>query len=400
MKLLKGFFDNQRPHFEAGGRLANYRPLFEAIETVFFTPAETAPCGPHLRDNLDVKRFMTLVIVMLLPHLFFGMYNTGYQALVAAGEVPRLLACILIGLYHVLPMVLVTYAVGFFWEVLFAVIRGHGMSEGLFVSCMLFPLTLPPTTPLWQVALGISFGIVIGKEIFGGTGRNFLNPALTGRAFLFFAFPVRMSGDLVWTAETAFNTATLGAEKAVDAVTAATPLAVAALTPKGGGIEAALHDAGYGFWQLFWGLYPGSIGGTTTWLCLIGAAALCFMGIANYRIVVGGILGVLVTGYLFNALAGEGGSPWMGLSPFYHLVMGGYAFALAYMATEPVSGPDMDAARWVYGFLIGALTLLIRVFNPAFPEGAMLAVLFMNLFAPLMDHVVVQARLRKRMLNV
>jgi Na+-transporting NADH:ubiquinone oxidoreductase subunit B len=309
MKLLKGFFDNQRPYFEVGGRFANYRPLFEAIETVFFTPAETAPCGPHVRDNLDVKRFMTLVIVMLLPHLFFGMYNTGYQALVATGEAPRLLACILIGLYHVLPMVLVTYAVGFFWEVLFAVIRGHGMSEGLFVSCMLFPLTLPPTTPLWQVALGISFGIVIGKEIFGGTGRNFLNPALTGRAFLFFAFPVRMSGDAVWTAEAVLNTASLGAEKAVDAVTAATPLAVAALTPKGGGIEAALHEAGYGFWQLFWGLYPGSIGGTTTWLCLIGAAALCFMGIANYRIVVGGVIGVLATGYLFNALAGEGGAP-------------------------------------------------------------------------------------------
>jgi Na+-transporting NADH:ubiquinone oxidoreductase subunit B len=394
MKLLKVFFDNQRPHFEPGGRLVRYLPLFEAIETVFFTPAETTPGGPHLRDNLDVKRFMTLVIVMLLPHLLFGMYNTGYQALVAAGEEPRLLVCILIGLYHVLPMVLVTYAVGSFWEALFAVIRGHGISEGLFVSCMLFPLTLPPTTPLWQVALGISFGIVIGKEIFGGTGRNFLNPALTGRAFLFFAFPVRMSGDAVWTA------ATVGGDKAVDAVSAATPLAVAALTPKGGGIEAALQAAGYGFWDLFWGLYPGSVGGTTTWLCLIGAVALCLMGIANYRIVAGGILGVLATGVLLNALAGEGSSPWLGLNPCYHLVMGGYAFALAYMATEPVSGPDLDAARWVYGFLIGALTLLIRVFNPAFPEGAMLAVLFMNLFAPLMDHVVVQARLRKRMINV
>jgi Na+-transporting NADH:ubiquinone oxidoreductase subunit B len=394
MKLLKAFFDNQRPSFEPGGRFARYLPLFEAIETVFFTPAETAPGGPHVRDNLDVKRFMTLVIVMLLPHLLFGMYNTGCQALVAAGEAPGLVGSLLIGLYHVLPMVLVTYAVGFFWEVLFAVVRGHGISEGLFVSCMLFPLTLPPSTPLWQVALGISFGIVIGKEIFGGTGRNFLNPALTGRAFLFFAFPVQMSGDAVWTA------ATVGADKVVDVVSAATPLAVAALTPKGGGIAAALHEAGYGFWDLFWGLYPGSVGGTAAWLCLIGAAALCFMKIANYRIVVGGILGVLVTGFLFNALAGVGNSPWLGLNPFYHLVMGGYAFALAYMATEPVSGPDMDAARWVYGFFIGALTLLIRVFNPAFPEGAMLAVLFMNLFAPLMDHVVVQARLRKRMINV
>ena len=217
--------------------MAQYLPLFEAIETVFFTPAEVSPGGPHVRDNLDVKRFMTLVIVMLLPHLFFGIYNTGYQALLAAGRDPQLVACMLIGLAHVIPLVLVTYAVGFAWEVLFAVIRGHGMSEGLFVSCMLFPLTLPPTTPLWQAALGISFGIVIGKEIFGGTGRNFLNPALTGRAFLFFAFPVRMSGDAVWTA------ATLGADKAVDAVTAATPLAVAALTPAGSPIQAALTEA-------------------------------------------------------------------------------------------------------------------------------------------------------------
>jgi Na+-transporting NADH:ubiquinone oxidoreductase subunit B len=400
MKLLKRFFDTQRPHFEPGGRLAQYLPLFEAIETVFFTPAEVSPGGPHVRDNLDVKRFMTLVIVMLLPHLFFGMYNTGYQALLAAGREPQLVNCLFIGLTYVIPLVLVTYAVGFAWEVLFAVIRGHGMSEGLFVTCMLFPLTLPPTTPLWQVALGVSFGIVIGKEIFGGTGRNFLNPALTGRAFLFFAFPVRMSGDAVWTAEAVWRTVSAGADKAVDAVTAATPLAVAALTATGSPIQVALHEAGYGFWKLFWGLYPGSVGGTATWLCLMGAVALCIMGIANYRIVVGGILGILCTGVIFNLVAKEGGNPWLGLNPFYHLVMGGFAFALAYMATEPVSGPDMDAARWVYGFLIGALTLLIRVFNPAFPEGAMLAVLFMNLFAPLMDHVVVQARLRKRMINV
>lgn len=400
MKLLKRFFDTQRPYFEPGGRLAQYLPLFEAIETVFFTPAEVSPGGPHVRDNLDVKRFMTLVIVMLLPHLFFGMYNTGYQALLAAGREPQLVNCLFIGLTYVIPLVLVTYAVGFAWEVLFAVIRGHGMSEGLFVTCMLFPLTLPPTTPLWQVALGVSFGIVIGKEIFGGTGRNFLNPALTGRAFLFFAFPVRMSGDAVWTAEAVWRTVSAGADKAVDAVTAATPLAVAALTATGSPIQVALHEAGYGFWKLFWGLYPGSVGGTATWLCLMGAVALCIMGIANYRIVVGGILGILCTGVIFNLVAKEGGNPWLGLNPLYHLVMGGFAFALAYMATEPVSGPDMDAARWVYGFLIGALTLLIRVFNPAFPEGAMLAVLFMNLFAPLMDHVVVQARLRKRMINV
>ncbi len=390
-RIVQKFFDAQRPRFTEGGRLARLHPFFDAMETVFFAPAHTTSIGPHVRDSLDVKRFMTLVIVCLLPHLFFGMYNTGYQSLKAAGLAPALLPAFWIGLKAVLPMVVVTYAVGFFWEILFAAVRRHTISEGLFVTCMLFPLTLPPTTPLWQVALGISFGIVIGKEVFGGTGRNFLNPALTGRAFLFFAYPVRMSGDAVWIYT--------GGQAAVDGFSGATALAVAALAEPPASLQAALAGAGYDFWTLFLGRIPGSIGETSTLLCLLGAAALIAMGIASYRTIVGGVIGVLATGWILNFFAAPDASPWLGLNPFYHLSMGGIAFGLAYMATDPVSSPDMESMRWIYGFLIGALTVLIRVFNPAFPEGVMLAILFMNVFAPLLDHFAVRVRLRRRMAN-
>ena len=388
-RLVQRFFDGQRPHFSPGGRLARLHPFFDAMETVFFAPADTTRIGPHVRDSLDVKRFMTLVIVCLLPHLFFGIYNVGYQSLSATGRPPEFVAACCIGLGVVLPMVIVTYAVGFFWEIVFAVVRRHTISEGLFVTCMLFPLTLPPTLPLWQVALGISFGIVIGKEVFGGTGRNFLNPALTGRAFLFFAYPIHMSGAAVWTY--------LGGGTAVDGFSGATPLAIAAVTETPATIQAVLNQAHYDFWTLFMGRYAGSIGATSTLLCLLGALALVIMGIASYRTILGGVLGILATAALLNLFAGPGASPWLGLNPVYHLVMGGAAFGLAYMATDPVSSPDMESARWIYGFLIGVLTVLIRVFNPAFPEGIMLAILFMNVFAPLLDHFVIKARLKRRM---
>jgi Na+-transporting NADH:ubiquinone oxidoreductase subunit B len=337
---------------------------------------------------------MTIVIVALIPHLMFGIYNTGYQARLAAGLSLDFLPVITFGLRVVMPMVMVTYAVGFFWEALFAVIRKHNISEGLFVTCMLFPLTLPPTTPLWQVAIGISFGVVIGKEVFGGTGRNFLNPALTGRAFIFFAYPAQMSGDNVWTAVSQVKDA------AVDAVSGATPLAIATLVESPARVEQVLADSGYSFSKMFWGLYPGSIGSTSTFLCLVGALILVIMGIASYRIILGGILGILFTGGLLNFLAGAGSMAWMGMNPFYHLVMGGAAFGLAYMATDPVSAPDMENVKWIYGFLIGVLTVLIRVFNPAFPEGVMLAILFMNLFAPLMDYFAVKTFCKNRIPNV
>ena len=392
--MFKDFFDKVRKHFVDEGKFEKLYPFFEAIETIFFAPAHVTEKEPHVRDSLDVKRFMTLVIVALIPHLLFGIYNAGYQSHLASGLSLQIVPVFIKGLWIVLPIVIVTYVVGFFWEILFAVIRKHEISEGLFVTCMLFPLTLPPTIPLWQVALGISFGIVIGKEIFGGTGRNFLNPALTGRAFLFFAYPVQMSGDAVWTVIGGVK------EKAIDAFSGATPLALSALTGVQEKIEVSLANSGYTFLKLFLGKYPGSIGATSTLLCLAGAVFLIILGIASYRIIFGGVLGVLAAGFFLNSIAAESSAAWFAVNPFYHLIMGGVAFGIAYMATDPVSAPDMNTAKWIYGFSIGVLTVLIRVFNPAFPEGVMLAILFMNLFAPLLDNIIVSFRLKKRVPNV
>ena len=393
MNPVKRFFDSQRRHFENGGRWERYFFLFENIESVFFAPAAVTAASPHVRDSLDVKRFMFLVIVALLPHYAFGAYNVGYQSHRAAGLPLEVGSVFLSGLWVVLPMVVVTYAVGYFWEALFASVRKHEISEGLFVTCALFPLTLPPTQPLWQVALGISFGVVIGKEIFGGTGRNFLNPALTGRAFLYFAYPAQTSGDAVWTVLVAGRTAP------VDAFTGATPLAIAQAT-EAGAIPQAWADAGYSLGKLFLGLYPDSIGASATFLCIIGALFLIAVGVADYRIICGDILGFLATGSLLNLFASQTAPPYFSLNPFYHLLVGGAAFGIAYMTTDPVSAPAMPEARWIYGFLIGMLTVLIRVFNPAFPEGIGIAILFMNCFAPLLDEIQVKARLKKRMPNV
>jgi Na+-transporting NADH:ubiquinone oxidoreductase subunit B len=393
MNPVRRFFDSQRRHFEKGGRWERYFFVFENIESVFFSPAAATTASPHVRDSLDVKRFMFLVIVALLPHYAFGIYNVGYQSHLASGLSPDFWAVFLSGLWVVLPMVAVTYAVGYFWEALFASVRKHEISEGLFVTCALFPLTLPPTQPLWQVALGISFGVVIGKEIFGGTGRNFLNPALTGRAFLYFAYPAQTSGDAVWTILAGGRTAP------VDAFSAATPLAIAQAT-EAGAIPQAWVDAGYSVGKLFLGLYPDSIGASATFLCLIGALFLITVGVADYRIICGDILGFLVTGAVLNLFASPSTSPYLGLNPFYHLLVGGAAFGIAYMTTDPVSAPAMPKARWIYGFLIGMLTVLIRVFNPAFPEGIGIAILFMNCFAPLLDEIQIKARLKKRMPNV
>lgn len=394
MSRIESFFEKQRRHFTKGGRFEKLYPFYESIESVFFLPARTTQTTPNVRDHLDVKRYMMLVIVALLPHYAFGVYNVGYQAHLASGLDTGWLPVILTGLHYVIPIVVVTYAVGFFWEVVFAVVRRHEIGEGLFVSCALFPLILPPTIPLWQVALGISFGIVIGKEIFGGTGRNFLNPALTGRAFLYFAYPAQISGDAIWTALLGGRTAP------VDAFTGATPLSVAAVADRAAGVHNAFNEVGYGFWKLFIGTYPGSIGGTTALLSIAGAAFLIILGIASYRIIFGCILGTLATGALLNLLATEGSIAFMSMNPLYHLIIGGSMFAYAYMATDPVSASHMQGARWVFGFGIGALTVLIRVFNPAFPEGVGLAVLFMNLFAPLLDQIEIRMRLRKRIPNV
>jgi len=337
---------------------------------------------------------MSLVILALLPPFLFGIYNTGYQSNLASGADLALAPVLVKGVLLVLPLVIVSYGVGFFWEILFSVVRKHPISEGFLVTGLLFPMTLPPTIPLWQAAVGISFGVVIGKEVFGGTGRNVLNPALTGRAFLFFAYPGKMSGDAVWVALDKAGGAV------ADAFSGATPLAVAGLAGSQEKIEAALQGAGYPFFKLLLGNYPGSIGATSTLLCLIGAVFLIVVGIVNYRIIVGGVLGILCTGYLLNLVASDASSAWFSLNPFHHLVMGGFAFGIAYMATDPVSAPGLDGSRWIYGFLIGVLTVLIRVFNPAYPEGIMLAILFMNLFAPLLDHFGIKMKQKKRVINV
>jgi Na+-transporting NADH:ubiquinone oxidoreductase subunit B len=386
MKRFQKIFDAIRPHVETGGRFEKLGGLFEAIETIFFSLGDVTAKGPHVRDNLDVKRFMTLVILCLIPHLLLGIYNTGVQARLASGQSLSLVPIVLDGLWAVLPLVITSYAVGFFWEILFSAVRKHPISEGLFVSAMLFPLTLPPTVPVWQAALGISFGIVIGKEIFGGTGRNFLNPALTARAFLFFAYPAQMSGDKVWIA----------AETTHDAVSGATPLAVAAVLDAGKDILHEIEKSGVSLWDLMTGLYPGTIGGTSAILCVISAIFLVTVGVASYRIIAGGILGIVLTGTLLLFFSGPQSSPWFSLNPLIHLILGGAGFGLTFMATDPVTSPDMNRSKWVYGFLIGVLTVLIRVFNPAYPEGVMLAILFMNVFAPLLDHLEIQAVLKKR----
>jgi Na+-transporting NADH:ubiquinone oxidoreductase subunit B len=394
MKFIHNIFDKTRGHFEKGGKFERFHPLFEATESFFFIPAITTKADSHVRDSLDVKRFMSFVILALMPPFLFGIYNTGYQSISATGGDLDFFSVLTKGLIIVLPVVIVSYGVGFFWEILFAVIRKHPISEGFLVTGLLFPMTLPPTIPLWQVAVGISFGVVIGKEIFGGTGRNILNPALTGRAFIFFAYPGKMSGDQVWI----FIDSTKAS--LTDAVSGATPLAVTALVEKGGNVESVLSEAGFSFLQMMLGGYPGSIGGTSALLCFIGAAFLILTGIASYRIVIGGILGLLAMGGGLNFMSGTSANAWFSLNPFYHLVMGGFAFGIAYMATDPVSAPGMRHAQWIYGFCIGAFTILIRVFNPAFPEGIMLAILFMNLFSPLLDHFFIKNRLRKRITNV
>ncbi len=386
MNPIKKIFDIGDKHFTGSGKFKSIEPLYDAIKTVFFVPSPRNTQTPFVRDNLDVKRYMSFVIISLLPVLFFGMYNTGFQAGLAAGRTYTLIQSFTAGAGVVLPMILVTYTVGFFWETLFASVRKHNISEGLLVSGLLFPLTLPATISLWQVALGFSFGIVIGKEVFGGTGRNILNPALTGRAFLFFSYPVSMSGD-VWVA----------GNNAVDGVSGATALSI--MAPEGEKITTALSNSGFTLSKLFFGFVPGSIGETSALCCIIGAVFLIITRIANFRVIAGGIFGLIFTSILFYMIPG-GSNSWSNAGPLYHLCSGGFLFGISFMATDPVSSPGTNIGRWIFGFLIGFLTITIRVANPAFVEGAMLAILFMNVFAPLLDHIVLKVTLSKRIPNV
>ncbi|MEM7026632.1 MAG: NADH:ubiquinone reductase (Na(+)-transporting) subunit B [Pseudomonadota bacterium] len=392
------FLDRLHPYFAKGGPYEKYYAVYEMVDTFFYSPSDVTRTSPHVRDAIDLKRVMSYVVVATLPCIFMALWNTGYQANLAmvdmgiesvpgwrgfildtlsVGHDPNsIYANCIHGLLYFLPLYIVTLVAGGLWEVLFAGIRNHEVNEGFLVSSMLFTLTLPPDIPLWMVAIGISFGVVVGKEVFGGTGKNFLNPALTGRAFLFFAYPAEMSGDAVWTA--------------VDGFSGATALGMAAL----GGVEA-IASSGITLTQAFLGSIQGSIGSTSTLACLFGAAFLIYTRIASYRIIFGVFFGMFLTAGLFN-LIGSDTNPMFAMPWYWHLSIGGFAFGMTYMATDPVSAAMTDMGRWIFGLLIGAMTVLIRVVNPAFPEGIMLAILFANIFAPLIDYFVVQVDIARR----
>jgi len=394
---LKKFLEDIEPHFEPGGKHEKWYALYEAAATIFYTPGHVTKTGSHVRDNIDLKRIMILVWMATFPAMFFGMFNIGHQASIAlangfalgdswqvalfqlfGGELTATSgwgAKMFYGACFFLPIYATVFAVGGFWEVLFASIRKHEVNEGFFVTSVLFALILPATIPLWQVALGITFGVVMAKEVFGGTGRNFLNPALAGRAFLFFAYPAQISGDTVWTAVDGFSGATyLG--------------------------QAVVGSIDYNNMELwlnaFYGFIQGSVGETSTLALMIGGLALIYFRIASWRIVLGVFAGMVATSFLLNGIGSETNNmfamPW-----HWHLVLGGFAFGMFFMATDPVSASFTDKGKWAYGILIGVMVVLIRVVNPAYPEGMMLAILFANLFAPLFDHFVVQSNIKRRL---
>ncbi len=383
MNPLKSLFEKTDPHFKKHGRFSRFKGIYTATRTFFFLPSPVTQTAPHVRDNIDLKRFMSFVILALLPVTLFGMFNVGYQY---HGGQAGLLEMFLTGASHVLPIIAVSYGVGFFWEIVFATVRGHEVTEGLLITGLLFPLTLPPTIPLWQVALGISFGVVMGKEVFGGTGRNLLNPALTARAFVFFSYPVSMSGNAVWQVTV----------PGVDGVSSATALSVGGT---GGHIQEMIVNAGFSLDRLFFGLHPGSIGETSAFLCFAGAVFLMITRVASFRIILGGIAGVISTALVFQALPGPADT-WFSAGPLYHLFSGGFALGISFMATDPVSAPGTDSGRWIYGFFIGFFTVLLRAVNPAYVEGVMLSILFMNVFSPLIDHVTMKIKAARRIPNV
>ncbi len=398
MSFLRKTLDRIEPHVSSGGKYPQFYALYEAVDTVFYSPSDVNKGSNHVRDGIDLKRVMIFVWLAAMPCVFIGSYNVGLEAntimatmgiteiggwrgdilaFFSIGHDPaNMFDNFWLGFWYWFPIYATVFVVGGFWEVLFASVRGHEINEGFFVTSILFSLIVPASLPLWQAALGISFGIVLGKEVFGGTGKNFLNPALTGRAFLYFAYPAQISGDAVWTV--------------VDGYSGATALGVAAANGMQG-----LKEAGFTLEQSFYGHIAGSIGETSLIAIGIGGLFLLRTKIASWRIMLGVVLGVIATSAMFNAI-GSDTNPMFSITPQWHLVIGGLAFATVYMATDPVSASMTDTGRFWYGFLIGLMTILIRVVNPAFPEGVMLAILFANLFAPLIDWAVVQANIRRR----
>ncbi len=403
MRWLRDRLDRIAPNFERGGRLHRWHPLWEAVDTFLYSPGSVTRTGSHVRDAVDLKRIMMTVVIAALPCVFMAMYNTGLQAnlaidpakaatldgwrhaviqMLGVGYSPAsALANITHGALYFLPLYIVTMVVGLTWEVLFAVVRKMEVNEGFFVTGLLFPLILPPSTPLWQAALGISFGVVIAKEVFGGTGMNFINPALAARAFLFFAYPAAMSGDRVWTA--------VPQGAAVDGFSGATVLSQLRI------LTEPFETVGFSWWQSFIGLEPGSLGETSALACLIGAIIIGVTKVGSWRIMVGAVLGTVAMALLFNAI-GSSTNPWYAVPFWWHMVLGGWAFGVAFMATDPVTAPFANKGKWIYGFMIGALIVLIRVVNPAYPESAMLVILFMNVMAPAIDHAFIAANIKRR----
>lgn len=385
MKSLHNLLESVKPNFEEGGKLEKLHPVYDAFATFLFVPEHTAQTGAHIRDGIDLKRTMITVVLALVPALLFGMWNVGYQHYLALGEEAAFIDQFLFGAIKVLPLVVVSYGVGLGIEFLFAVINRHSINEGYLVTGMLIPLIMPVDIPLWMLAVSVVFAVVIGKEVFGGTGMNVFNPALVARAFAFFAYPTYMSGENVW-----INTSTTESQMLIDGFSGATPLGQFAIT----------GSTPYSIMEMFLGTIPGSVGETSVIAILLGAALLLITGVGSWRIMLSAVLGGAAMGVLFNLIAPHAISPeqqaFMAI-PFYEqLILGGFAFGVVFMATDPVTASQTDKGKYIYGFFIGFLAIMIRVFNPAYPEGMMLAILFMNLMAPLIDHYVIQANINRR----
>ncbi len=380
MRSLRRFLDNIKPQFEKGGKYEKLQSTFDAFETFLFVPSHTTKSGSHIRDNIDMKRTMSVVVIAMIPALMFGIWNVGHQHFLSHAIDVDFWDKVVFGLWKVLPIVVVSYVVGLGIEFAFAQYRHHEVNEGFLVSGMLIPLILPPDTPLWMVAVSTAFAVIIGKEVFGGTGMNILNPALTARAFLFFAYPGEMSGDKVWIAEKA------------DTYSGATPLAEAAL-----GTSNPSVNFTHSISDMFFGFMPGSIGETSTFAILIGALILLVTGTGSWRIMLSVVVGGIFMGLVFNLI---GLNAYMDVPFYYHLIIGGFAFGTVFMATDPVTASQTNTGKIYFGFFVGVFAVLIRVFNPAYPEGMMLAILLMNVFAPLIDHYVVESNIKKRLKRV
>ena len=384
MKALRKALDKIKPKFEKGAKFGAFHSTFDAFETFLFVPNTTTKKGAHIRDAVDLKRTMSVVVLALVPALLFGMFNVGYQHALANGMEWGVWDSFWFGFLHVLPIIVVSYVVGLGIEFIFAQVRGHEVNEGFLVSGMLIPLIMPVDVPLWMVAVATAFAVVIGKEVFGGTGMNIFNPALLARAFIFFAYPSSISGNTVWVAG-------LGEKAAVNGFSGATPLSDAALAVSEHADKISFTTTPIDW---FYGFIPGSIGETSTLAILIGAVILLWTGVASWRILVATFAGGFGMGLLFNLI---GANVYMDMPAYYHLLLGGFAFGAVFMATDPVSGAQTNAGKWIYGMLIGVLAVVVRVLNPGYPEGMMLAILFMNAMVPLIDHYVVEANVRRRL---